>query len=154
MRFKGFVPSFEEICMNRDYAEVLEKEDKVISEVLVEQNRLREAVIEKDWIELVDVTARLNFLMDSFNELDAERESLASEKKSYSEEENNLLALVRGKLVQCRSENKALGDYIDITKGFVQKTIDEALPQSKNRLYSKKGYIVQQPESVVVNTLF
>ena len=92
--------------------------------------------------------------MDSFNELDTERESLASEKKTYSEEENNLLALVRGKLVQCRSENKALGDYIDITKGFVQKTIDEALPQSKNRLYSKKGYIVQQPESVVVNTLF
>ena len=50
---------------------------------------------------------------------------------------------------------KVLSEYINITKGFVQSIIDNALPQSRNKLYSRNGNIIQsQPQSVVVNTLF
>ena len=51
----------------------------------------------------------------------------------------------------CNAKN----EYINITKGFVQSIIDNALPQSRNKLYSRNGNIIQsQPQSVVVNTLF
>mgnify|MGYP006974640767 FL=1 len=66
-----------------------------------------------------------------------------------------ILSIVRGKLVKSRTENKVLSEYINITKGFVQSIIDNALPQSRNKLYSRNGNIIQsQPQSVVVNTLF
>lgn len=140
--------------MENEYLEVLIEENSIISEVLLKQNELKEAVNKKNWTELLEVISKINNLMDSFNKLDEKRETLASSRKNDSENEKSLLVEVRGKLVKCRAENKALSDYINITRGFVQRTIDEALPQSKNKLYSRKGYIVQQPASVVVNTLF
>ena len=47
---------------------------------------------------------------------------------------------------------ECLGIY---TVDRVQSIIDNALPQSRNKLYSRNGNIIQsQPQSVVVNTLF
>lgn len=140
--------------MENEYIEILLEENKVLSEVLENQALLRKTVNNKDWSNLLDVISRINLLMDSFNILDEKREKIASGKKNDSEEEKKLLSEAKSKLLRLRSENKALSEYIDITRGFVRKTIDEALPQSKNKLYTKKGYSVHQPESVVVNTLF
>lgn len=139
--------------MAGEYLKILSEEDAVVSKVLEGQEELRLAVNHKSWSDLLEVISKINLLMDSFNSLDEKRAALASEKQDDTEEEKAKLLEVRGKLVRCRTENKVLSDYINITRGFVQKTIDEALPQSKNRLYSKKGYIVQQPASLVVNTL-
>lgn len=140
--------------MENEYIETLLEENKVLSEVLENQALLRKTVNDKDWSNLLDVISRINLLMDSFNILDEKREKIASGKKNDSEEEKKLLSEAKSKLLRLRTENKALSEYIDITRGFVRKTIDEALPQSKNKLYTKKGYSVHQPESVVVNTLF
>lgn len=140
--------------MENEYIETLLEENKVLSEVLENQALLRKTVNDKDWSNLLDVISRINLLMDSFNILDEKREKIASGKKKDSEEEKKLLSGAKSKLLRLRTENKALSEYIDITRGFVRKTIDEALPQSKNKLYTKKGYSVHQPESVVVNTLF
>lgn len=140
--------------MENEYIETLLEENKVLSEVLENQALLRKTVNDKDWSNLLDVISRINLLMDSFNVLDEKREKIASGKKNDSEEEKKLLSEAKSKLLRLRTENKALSEYIDITRGFVRKTIDEALPQSKNKLYTKKGYSVHQPESVVVNTLF
>lgn len=140
--------------MENEYIEILLEENKVLSEVLESQALLRKTVNDKDWSNLLDVISRINLLMDSFNILDEKREKIASGKKNDSEEEKKLLSEAKSKLLRLRTENKALSEYIDITRGFVRKTIDEALPQSKNKLYTKKGYSVHQPESVVVNTLF
>lgn len=140
--------------MENEYIEILLEENKVLSEVLENQALLRKTVNDKDWSNLLDVISRINLLMDSFNILDEKREKIASGKKNDSEEEKKLLSEAKSKLLRLRTENKALSEYIDITRGFVRKTIDEALPQSKNKLYTKKGYSVHQPESVVVNTLF
>lgn len=141
--------------MNGKYRDVLVSENKLISDVLCRQQALRDAVNNKDWTALMDAAGDVNEMMDAFNELDKEREELALGGLQEDAETYGLLAEIRGKLVKSRIENKALSDYISITREFVKGIIDMAVPQSRNRLYSRNGYVVQpQPESVVVNTLF
>ena len=140
--------------MNGKYRDVLVSENKLISDVLCRQQALRDAVNNKDWTALMDAAGDVNEMMDAFNELDKEREELALGGLQEDAETYGLLAEIRGKLVKSRIENKALADYISITREFVKGIIDTAVPQSRNRLYSRNGYVVQpQPESVVVNTL-
>lgn len=141
--------------MNGKYRDVLVSENKLISDVLCRQQALRDAVNNKDWTALMDAAGDVNEMMDAFNELDKDREELALGGLQEDAETYGLLAEIRGKLVKSRIENKALSDYISITREFVKGIIDTAVPQSRNRLYSRNGYVVQpQPESVVVNTLF
>ena len=141
--------------MNGKYRDVLVSENKLISDVLCRQQALRDAVNNKDWTALMDAAGDVNEMMDAFNELDKEREELALGGLQEDAETYGLLAEIRGKLVKSRIENKAIADYISITREFVKGIIDTAVPQSRNRLYSRNGYVVQpQPESVVVNTLF
>ena len=141
--------------MNGKYRDVLVSENKLISDVLCRQQALRDAVNNKDWTALMDAAGDVNEMMDAFNELDKEREELALGGLQEDAETYGLLAEIRGKLVKSRIENNALADYISITREFVKGIIDTAVPQSRNRLYSRNGYVVQpQPESVVVNTLF
>ena len=141
--------------MNGKYRDVLVSENKLISDVLCRQQALRDSVNNKDWTALMDAAGDVNEMMDAFNELDKEREELALGGLQEDAETYGLLAEIRGKLVKSRIENKALADYISITREFVKGIIDTAVPHSRNRLYSRNGYVVQpQPESVVVNTLF
>ena len=52
-------------------------------------------------------------------------------------------------------ENRVITDYVNIAKTFIQEVVEKALPQSRNKNYSRNGKIVQpQPLSVVVNQLF
>lgn len=142
-----------EIKLN--YKNILEEENKILSEVLDLQSGLRSAVNGKDWTELMHVISDINLNMDRFNHLDEQREGLAVEAKADDAEISELLTEVRGKLVRCRTENKALGDYINITRNFVRGIIDTALPQSRAKVYSRNGSMVQeQPHSVVLNQLF
>lgn len=146
------------------YMEILIKEDSVLSDVIAFQAELRAAINEKNWTNLMKVVSEINLEMDKFNRLDEEREKFlkAAENDGNSsgladlnKETGDVLARVRGKLVRCRTENKALADFINITRNFVQKIIETALPQSRTKVYGKGGgFIQKQPDSVVVNTLF
>ncbi len=137
------------------YKEILNQEDEVLSSVISLQNELRCAVKNKDWAELMKVISDINLSMDRFNNLDEQREAAAVYAKSDEIETKALLAKVRGKLVRVRAENKALSEYINITRNFVRGIIDSALPQSRAKVYGRSGKILQtQPDSVVVNTLF
>lgn len=137
------------------YKEILTQEDKTLSKVVSLQKNLRSSVQEKDWAKLMKVISDINLEMDKFNHLDEQRETAAVYAKSDDNEAKELLAKVRGKLVQVRTENKALSEYINITRNFVRGIIDSALPQSRAKVYGRSGKILQkQPESVVVNTLF
>lgn len=141
--------------MTKDYHNVLEDENKIISKVLDKQNELRNSIKEKNWELLMDNVTSINELMDQFNKLDKKREEISIIEANDDAETYELLAKVRGKLVKCRIENKALSDYINISRNFVKEIIDTALPQSRNKLYSRNGFVVQpQPACVVVNTLF
>ncbi len=137
------------------YKEILSQEDEVLSSVISLQSELRSAVKNKDWAELMKVISDINLSMDKFNNLDAQREAAVVYAKTDEIETKTLLAEVRGKLVRVRAENKALSEYINITRNFVRGIIDSALPQSRAKVYGRSGKILQtQPDSVVVNTLF
>lgn len=141
--------------MNSEYRDVLEKENKLISEVLCLQQELRKAVNVKDWMMLMQTSDSLNDKMDAFNNLDMRREQLSLHETEHDDEEAALISSVRKKLLKSRIENKSLSEYISVAREFVKSVVDTAVPQSRNKLYSRKGCIVQpQPERVVVDTLF
>ena len=141
--------------VNTRIIEVLNEQNSILDVVLTKQQELRNSVNEKNWTNLMTVFSEINLSMDKFNKLDEEREEITTAEDVANIEYKRILSVVRGKLVKSRTENKVLSEYINITKGFVQSIIDNALPQSRNKLYSRNGNIIQsQPQSVVVNTLF
>ncbi|MEE1059588.1 MAG: hypothetical protein U0K92_09425 [Treponema sp.] len=141
--------------VNTRIIEVLNEQNSILDVVLTKQQELRNSVNEKNWTNLMTVISEINLSMDKFNKLDEEREEITTAEDVANIEYKRILSTVRGKLVKSRTENKVLSEYINITKGFVQSIIDNALPQSRNKLYSRNGNIIQsQPQSVVVNTLF
>lgn len=141
--------------VNTRIIEVLNEQNSILDVVLTKQQELRNSVNEKNWTNLMTVISEINLSMDMFNKLDEEREEITTTEDISNSEYKRILSMVRGKLVKSRTENKVLSEYINITKGFVQSIIDNALPQSRNKLYSRNGNIIQsQPQSVVVNTLF
>lgn len=141
--------------VNTRIIEVLNEQNSILDVVLTKQQDLRNSVNEKNWTNLMTVISEINLSMDKFNKLDEEREEITTAEDVANSEYKRILSIVRGKLVKSRTENKVLSEYINITKGFVQSIIDNALPQSRNKLYSRNGNIIQsQPQSVVVNTLF
>ena len=141
--------------VNTRIIEVLNEQNSILDVVLTKQQELRNSVNEKNWTNLMTVISEINLSMDKFNKLDEEREEITTAEDVSNSEYKRILSTVRGKLVKSRTENKVLSEYINITKGFVQSIIDNALPQSRNKLYSRNGNIIQsQPQSVVVNTLF
>ena len=141
--------------VNTRIIEVLNEQNSILDVVLTKQQELRNSVNEKNWTNLMTVISEINLSMDKFNKLDEEREEITTAEDVANIEYKRILSTVRGKLVKSRTENKVLSEYINITKAFVQSIIDNALPQSRNKLYSRNGNIIQsQPQSVVVNTLF
>ena len=139
-----------------DFEQILEKEEGILDELVKAQNQLRKAVTEKNWESLTKIINTINTVSGDFLEADAEREDIQDmmkmdEVKPYFERLGNM----RAKLLKCKIENQALSKYVNITKNFIQGVVEEALPQSGNKVYSKTGKIVQpQPQSVVLNMDF
>ena len=140
----------------KDFEQILVKEEGILDELVKAQNQLRKAVTEKNWESLTKIINTINTVSGDFLEADAEREDIQDmmkmdEVKPYFERLGNM----RAKLLKCKIENQALSKYVNITKNFIQGVVEEALPQSGNKVYSKTGKIVQpQPQSVVLNMDF
>ena len=138
------------------FEQILNKEEELLDSLTEKQAEFKVAVMGKDWEKLTSVINKINVQTDDFVELDAQREEMqqkmsAKQVKPYSEK----LGVLRAKLLKWKIENKALEKYVSITKDFIKEVVDNALPQSGNKVYSKRGMIVQpQPQSVVVNQLF
>ena len=141
---------------NNEFEEVLEQEEKILDELVKNQNLLRKAVTEKNWESLTKIINNINSISGNFVEIDTEREVIQDmmkmdEVKPYFERLGNM----RSKLLKCKIENQALSKYVNITRNFIQGVVEDALPQSGNKVYSKSGKIVQpQPQSVVLNLDF
>ena len=139
-----------------DFEQILEKEEGILDELVKAQNQLRKAVTEKNWESLTKIINNINSISSEFLEADTNREVLQdmmkmNEVKPYFERLGNM----RAKLLKCKIENQALSKYVNITKNFIQGVVEDALPQSGNKVYSKTGKIVQpQPQSVVLNMDF
>ena len=139
-----------------EFESVLDKEAKVLTELADKQAAVKQSVIDRDWENLVVLISDVNRLSDSFKEIDVKRDQLQK-----SLDENTLknyysqLGSLRSQLLKCKVENRVITDYVNIAKTFIQEVVEKALPQSRNKNYSRNGKIVQpQPLSVVVNQLF
>ncbi|MCI6810204.1 MAG: hypothetical protein MR958_08475 [Spirochaetia bacterium] len=139
-----------------EFESVLDKEAKVLTELADKQVAVKQSVIDRDWENLVVLISDVNRLSDSFKEIDVKRDQLQN-----SLDENTLknyysqLGSLRSQLLKCKVENRVITDYVNIAKTFIQEVVEKALPQSRNKNYSRNGKIVQpQPLSVVVNQLF
>ena len=139
-----------------EFEAVLDQEEKILNNLVHNQDMLKKAVTEKNWESLTRIINNINTISSEFLEADTEREVLQDlmkmkEIKPYFER----LGSMRAKLLKCKIENQALSKYVNITKNFIQGVVDNALPQSRNKVYSKNGKIVQpQPQSVVLNMDF
>ncbi len=139
-----------------EFESVLDKEAKVLTELADKQVAVKQSVIDRDWENLVALISDVNRLSDAFKEIDVKRDQLQNSldentlKKYYSQ-----LGSLRSQLLKCKVENRVITDYVNIAKTFIQEVVEKALPQSRNKNYSRNGKIVQpQPLSVVVNQLF
>ena len=139
-----------------EFESVLDKEAKVLTELADKQVAVKQSVIDRDWENLVALISDVNRLSDAFKEIDVKRDQLQN-----SLDENTLknyysqLGSLRSQLLKCKVENRVITDYVNIAKTFIQEVVEKALPQSRNKNYSRNGKIVQpQPLSVVVNQLF
>lgn len=137
-------------------AHLLNDQNVLMDDILSTQVKIRSAVMKKDWALLQDCIETIQKKTAVFVELDKAREALASGVSSEKLAENAAAAReVRSKLIKSKVENKALGSYLGIVKGFVQSVLDNVVPQRRNTLYSRRGNIIRpQPESIVVNQLF
>ena len=140
----------------KEFEQILSREEQILDELVKNQNSLRKAVTEKNWESLTKIINNINTISSDFLDADTEREVIQDmmkidEVKPYF----GRLAQMRSKLLKCKIENQALSKYVNITKNFIQGVVEEALPQSGNKVYSKTGKIVQpQPQSVVLNMDF
>jgi hypothetical protein len=140
----------------KDFEDILEREEGILDELVKAQDQLRKSVTEKNWESLTRIINTINTVSGNFLEADAQREELQDmmkmdEVKPYFERLGNM----RAKLLKCKIENQALSKYVNITKNFIQGVVEDALPQSRSKVYSKTGKIVQpMPQSVVLNMDF
>lgn len=136
-----------------DIIEILKKEDSVMDEILSCQGNIREAVKQRDWLELEKNITKMQSYTVDFICLDDQRDSL--KKADFSNEEHELMKIIQSKLIKSKIENTSLSDYVNISHGFVQNVLENVVPQRRNVLYSKNGSIVKkQPQSVVLNKVF
>jgi len=139
-----------------DFEAILQDEDKVLSELYEKQEAVKQSVIDRNWDLLVPLLADVNSLTEKFRTLDSKRDEV---QKAFSEDEVKVfytkLAALRSLLLKCKVQNRVLTDYVNIARDFIKDVVDKALPQTRNKSYSRTGKIVQpQPVSVVVNQLF
>lgn len=138
---------------NRTLMAILAQENEVMDIILACQANIREAVKQRDWMELEKNISKIQDKTVEFICLDDERDSM--KKADFTEEEHEEMKKIQAKLLKSKIENSSLSDYVNISKGFVQNVLDNVVPQRRNVLYSKRGAIVKhEPQSVVLNQIF
>lgn len=139
-----------------DFEKILSDEEKILDEMISKQFELKTAVKDRNWEKLTKSIVDIDNLTNNFQEIEDCRVAVqdmlkVKEIHPYFEK----LGELRSKLLKCKIENQAMRKYVNITRDFIKEVVDNALPQSGNKVYSKKGVIVQpQPQCVVLNQLF
>ena len=137
----------------KEYATVLAEEENLLDRLADKQQRLRKAITEKDWESLVGHINEVNLISDSFQKFDLRRDEIQNQLKTdeikpYFER----LGRLRTKLLKCKVENQVISNYVNVTKDFIAEVVEKALPQTRNRNYTKYGTVTQpQPASVLVD---
>lgn len=137
----------------KEYANVLAEEENLLDRLTEKQELLRKAITEKDWECLVGHINEVNIISDSFHKFDIRRDEIqqqlkTEEIKPYFER----LGRLRTKLLKCKVENQVISNYVNVTREFIAEVVEKALPQTRNKNYTKYGTITQpQTASVLVD---
>ena len=137
----------------KEYANVLAEEENLLDRLTEKQELLRKAITEKDWECLVGHINEVNIISDSFHRFDIRRDEIqqqlkTEEIKPYFER----LGRLRTKLLKCKVENQVISNYVNVTREFIAEVVEKALPQTRNKNYTKNGTITQpQTASVLVD---
>lgn len=132
---------------------VLEEESQLLDDILSLQGAVRLCVKKRKWNELEKNLSELQAKGDRFSELDLMREKLSAEKNLYTDSNVAVCSnVVRSKLVKSKIENQVLNEYVSTTRKFLQRVFDDALPESRNKIYDRYGRIVKkETRSLILN---
>ncbi|MCR4579334.1 MAG: hypothetical protein K5681_03200 [Treponema sp.] len=136
-----------------EFSLILKNEDKVLTELSEKQKEMRKVLMEKNWDGLLKVMSQVNNLSESFQEFDSRRDEIQEQLKT--EELKPFLesiSALRSKLLKCKVENQVISNYVTVTRQFIAEVVEKALPQTRNKNYTKTGALTQpQTSSVLVD---
>lgn len=139
--------------MLNEFSNILAEEENALDKLAEKQLVLRKAITEKDWESLLELISEVNKISDTFQHFDLRRDEIqeqlkTEELKPYLER----LSRLRTKLLKCKVENQVISNYVNVTRSFIAEVIEKALPQTRNKNYTKYGTITQpQTASVLVD---
>ena len=127
-----------------DLLAILTSQNEMLDSMIELQKLVRQAVTEKNWVDLDTTLFKLNELTENFTQLEAKREELCCQICGVSGSQpvpsmhqvstmlpedlrpvvKDVLHQVRRKLSVSKVENDALNDYIRITKEFLQEVFE------------------------------
>ena len=137
----------------KEYSTVLAEEENLLDRLAEKQKMLRLAITNKDWESLTGHINEVNLISESFQKFDIRRDEIqeqlkTDEIKPYFER----LSRLRTKLLKCKVENQVISNYVNVTREFIAEVVEKALPQTRNKNYTKYGTITQpQTASVLVD---
>ena len=137
----------------KEYSTVLAEEENLLDRLAEKQKMLRLAITNKDWESLTGYINEVNLISESFQKFDVRRDEIqeqlkTDEIKHYFER----LSRLRTKLLKCKVENQVISNYVNVTREFIAEVVEKALPQTRNKNYTKYGTITQpQTASVLVD---
>ena len=157
-----------------DLLAILTSQNELLDTMIQMQKLVRQAVTEKNWVDLDNSLFKLNELTEVFTQLESKREELCCQICGVSGSQQvpgmhqvstmlpedlrpvvkDVLHQVRRKLSASKVENDALNDYIRITKEFLQEVFDSVIPKNRNTVYSSSGSVIKPvPENLLINTV-
>ena len=139
--------------LNREYATILAEEENLLDRLTEKQQVLRKAITDKDWESLVGYINEVNAISDSFQVYDLKRDEIQDQLKTEEIKPHfERLGRLRTKLLKCKVENQVISNYVNVTREFIAEVVEKALPQTRNKNYTKFGTVTQsQPASVLVD---
>ncbi len=137
----------------KEFASILNEEENLLNTLNDRQVFLRAAVTDKNWMNLLDIISEINTISDSFQKCDVKRDSIQENLKSEQLKPfMDQIGRIRSKLLKCKVQNQALSEYVVLTRQFIQRVVEEALPQTRNKNYTRYGMVKQpEPSSVLVD---
>ena len=136
-----------------EYSTVLAEEENLLDRLTEKQKMLRKAITDKDWESLVEHINEVNLISDSFQKFDVRRDEIQEQLKTDEIRPYfDCLGRLRTKLLKCKVENQVISNYVNVTREFIAEVVEKALPQTRNKNYTKYGTITKsEPASVLVN---
>lgn len=137
----------------KEFSAILNQEEMLLDTLTEKQKLLRTSIIDKDWEVLVDLITEINQISDAFQHFDARRDEIQEQLKSTEIKPFfDSLSMLRTKLLKCKMENQVISNYVNVTREFISEVVNKALPQTRNKNYTKYGTITQpQTASVLVD---